>query len=74
MAEDVGIRTRFLRQADGTLCLGVYCAQCNTGIVLVVLGPEPADPSPAFDWERDKDVRRAVENHRKLHNQETPLP
>jgi hypothetical protein len=70
MVEGLGVEARLVRQQGGGLSLGIYCANCATGIALVVLTHDDDTIPTEFDWEADGNVRAAIDNHQKKH----PLP
>ncbi len=65
--EGLGVEAKLIRQQDGGTGLGIYCARCSSGIVMVVLAANGLSPEPEFDWQSDEDVLHAIRSHRKKH-------
>jgi hypothetical protein len=70
MVEGLGVEARLVEHQGGGLSLGIYCASCSAGIALVVLTHDDDTIPTEFDWQSDRNVRVAIDNHQRKH----PLP
>ena len=67
VVEGLGVEARLVQQQGGGLSLGIYCANCAAGIALVVLTYDDDTIPTEYDWEADRNVRLAIDNHQKKH-------
>lgn len=67
MVEGLGVEARLVEHQGGGLSLGIYCANCAAGIALVVLAHDDDTITLDYDWQSDRAVRDAIDQHRKKH-------
>ncbi|MFY9747755.1 MAG: hypothetical protein WA891_10220 [Acidobacteriaceae bacterium] len=67
MVDGLGVEARLVEHQAGGVSLGIYCANCAAGIALVVLTHDNDTVPPEYDWQSDRNVRDAINNHKKKH-------